>query len=126
MDQLGYIGEERPLLIRQGAALGPYEAALTYADGAPVDLTHCTIPWVIRKYWNSPEAVASGTFEISDAAAGKYIVHIDGGQTGALFAGGTLTEPASLGIWQADVQPQSGDPRPLFYGPVRVKRDLKP
>lgn len=125
-DEIGYIGEELPLMIRQGAALGPYEATLTYPDGAPVNLAGCTIPRVIKKRWNDAEAVASGTFAITDAAAGSYTVHIAAADTDLLFAGGTLSEPASLGVWQADVKPDAGDPRPLYYGPVRVQRDLHP
>ncbi|MGN6208845.1 hypothetical protein [Asticcacaulis sp.] len=126
MDELGYIGEERPLLIRKGAPLGPYAATLTDANGQPVNLTNCTIPWVIKKYWKDAEPVASGVFEVTDGASGQYTVFIDHQDTDVLFAGGTLNEPASMGHWQADVVDAANVPQPLYYGQVRVQRDLMP
>lgn len=126
MDQLGYIGEERPLLIRKGAPLGPYTATLTDANGDPVNLTNCTIPWVIKKYWRDSEPVASGAFEVTDGPAGQYTVFIAHTDTDVLFAAGTLYDPASMGQWQADVVDAAAVPQPLYYGPVRVQRDLMP
>lgn len=125
MQPLGYIGEEVPLLIRKGAPLGPYPATLSDSNG-PVNLTNCTISWVIKKRWNDTDVVASGTFEVTDASAGQFTVFIDHQDTDALFAGGTLSEPASMGVWQADVVDASNVPQPLYYGAVRVQRDLMP
>ena len=124
--EIGYIGEEKALLIRKGAPLGPYSATLTDANGNPVNLTNCTIPWVIKKHWKDEVAVASGEFQVTDGEAGQYIVFISHDDTDVLFVGATIFDPASVGRWQADVIDQTTVPQPLYFGPVRVQVDLMP
>ncbi|HTN42041.1 MAG TPA: hypothetical protein VLZ84_12865 [Asticcacaulis sp.] len=126
MTEIGYIGEEKALLIRKGAPLGPYTATLTNANGNPINLTNCTIPWVIKKYWKDEAVVASGEFEVTNGLAGQYTVFVDHEDTDVLFAGATIFDPASTGHWQCDVVDNASVPRPLYRGPVRVLRDLMP
>lgn len=122
--QLGYIGERLDLLIRQGATLGPFLATMTNPDASPVDLTGATIRGQIRKRAADTTVVASLDVTITSAAAGQYSFGLTATATAAIVAGADVTKPESVYVWDLELQDAAGRVLPLYWGDVRVHREV--
>ena len=121
---LGNIGTRLDLLIRQGATFGPFVCTMTNPDGTPVNLTGATIRGQIRKAPADTVVVASLVVTITDAAAGKYTFSLSDATTAAIAAGADVTKPASVYVWDLELQDAAGSVIPLYWGDVRVHREV--
>lgn len=124
MNPLGYIGEQRDLLIRQGAIFEPVSVQYVDDNGAPISLVGCSISGAIKKRWNEEAVAAEVTFHITDALAGRFNFTIPASETAKLVAGVNASAPASQYVWQADIIDAGGTPVALYRGDVSVLRDI--
>jgi hypothetical protein len=124
MPTIGNKGEVLDLLIRQGATFGPHEVTLTDAQAAPIDITGSTFSAQIRKTYNASTIDATFTFAITNAAQGKFTFTLSNTVTAALTAGADEFDPLSQYVWDLEMTSASGRVTPLFYGAVRVFREV--
>lgn len=122
--QIGYIGERLDLLIRQGATLGPFICTLTNPDATPVNLTGATIRGQIRKQPSDTAVVANLSVMVMDAAGGQYSFALDAATTAGIVAGADITKPESVYAWDMELQDSLGRVIPLYWGTVRVHREV--
>lgn len=121
--EIGVVGEELNLRIRQGATFGPYEFVMQNPDTTPVDLTGCTIRGQIRRDANSTVALTL-TVPITDAANGEYELSLTDEQTAGLRAGKTEASSDSRYVWDLELLDAGGAVTPLYYGIVTVLREV--
>lgn len=127
MTPIGYIGEQRDLLVRQGADFETVSVTYLDAEGEAVNLTGCTFSGTIKKTWGSASEVAVVDFEISDPATdGKFTFSISHEETAKLIAASTDKGATTQYVWQADITDAANNVKPLYYGNVIVQRDLTP
>lgn len=124
MATLGYIGERLDLLVRQGATLGPFDAAMQNPDGSAVNLIGATIRGQVRKKALDPTVVTDIDVTITDAALGKYSFGLSVAKTTVIAAGETIKESASLYVWDLELVDATGRVIPLYYGNVTVFREV--
>lgn len=122
--QIGNIGERLNLLIRQGATFGPYRCTMTNPDGSPVDLTGASIVGQIRKRASDATAVADLQVTMVDRAAGVYEFGLSDETSAGITAGSDTTRPESLYVWDMELHDSLGRVIPLYYGDVRVFREV--
>lgn len=122
--QLGYIGERLDLLIRQGATLGPFICTLSNPDASPVNLTGATIRGQIRKKAADTAVVATLSVIIMNPTGGQYSFALDAATTAGIVAGADITKPESVYLWDMELQDSLGRVIPLYWGDVRVHREV--
>lgn len=126
MPQIGTKGAELDLLIRQGATFGPVTSTINNPDGSPMNLTGATIRAQVRKTPTSP--IGEGCvadFEILDALNGNFLWSFSASATGTLSADNeSESAPASLYVWDMEIEDASGRVIPLMYGKVNVFREV--
>lgn len=126
MPVIGSKGAELDILIRQGATFGPNRCTLTNPDTSPINLTGCTFRGQIRK--TASDALSTGcaaTFTIVNAASGIFDWEFTAANTTALTADATSeTAPASLYVYDIEMEDASGRVIPLVYGKVNVFREV--
>lgn len=126
MAQIGTKGAELDLLIRQGATFGPVTSTLTNPDDSPIDLTGAIIRAQIRKTASSSiERGCVISFDIIDAANGVFQWYLDAQTTANLHADNESEDaPASMYVWDMELEDSIGRILPLIYGKVRVFREV--
>ena len=138
--QVGYIGEQLDLLVRQGATFGPLRFQMKSPDGSvlpeaadppipeaswqPVNLTGCTIRGQIRKKPSDVDPVATFTVDITAPLEGRYQIGLSAAQTAAIDTGATLAAPGSAFVWDLELEDSLGRVIPLYFGDVRVFREV--
>lgn len=119
MATIGSRGDKLDLLVRQGATLGPMSVTMRAPSDAPIDLTGCQIRAKIRKSYATAQAIDLHTL-ITDPAAGAFQFWLTDDQTAAMTCGATPSDPASLYVWDLEIEYGDGTVRPVFYGAVKV------
>jgi hypothetical protein len=126
MPQIGSKGANLDILVRQGSTFGPNRCTLTNPDTSPVNLTGCTFRGQIRKTASDPlSSGASATFTIINAAAGIFDWEFTDEATTTLTADNiSETAPASVYVYDVEMEDASGRVIPLLYGNVNVFREV--
>ena len=124
MTTLGYIGEKLDLLVKQGSTLGPFKVSLINPDQTAVDLTGATLRGHIRKKALSTVLVATLVVTVTEAANGKFEFGLPDEITAGIQAGETIKDPASLYVWDMELEDASGRVVPLYYGDCKVFREV--
>ena len=124
MATLGYIGERLDLLIRQGATFGPFDVTLANPDKTPVNLTGATVRAHVRKKALDANVVIDLQVQITDASAGKFQFGLSDELSASITAGETVKDPASLYVWDMELEDVLGRVVPLYYGEVKVFREV--
>lgn len=126
MPQIGTKGAELDLLIRQGATFGPVTSTISNPDGTPMDLTGATLRAQVRKTPTSPigeGCVAS--FTITNPTSGNFDWYFSATATSTLAADNeSETAPASVYVWDMEIEDAAGRVIPLMYGKVNVFREV--
>lgn len=123
-DIIGSKGEELNLLIRQGGTFGPFRVTLRNPDGTPVNLTDTTFRGQIRKTPDALNVEASFMFTVTAALQGKFEFEVDAVATAAIMAGVTEDSPESVYVYDIEYLNDAGRVLPLFYGNVKVFREV--
>jgi len=125
---LGYIGEKLDLTIRQGATFGPFEVALLNPDATAPSLTGSIIRGQIRKKALDAVVVAALDVVINPdqvgAGKGKFTFGMTAANTAALTAGESITDPASVYVWDMEWEDAATRVLPMYYGGVKVQREV--
>lgn len=121
---IGDIGQRLDLLIRQGGTFGPQRITLTNPDTTPVNLTGATVRGQIRKRPADAAVVAQLEVESPYDATGTFTIGLSAAVTAGITAGLDVTKPESLYVWDLELQDSLGRVLPLFYGDVRVHREV--
>jgi hypothetical protein len=121
---IGFIGEELNVTIRQGATCGPFSATMTNPDGSTVDLTGCTIVGEIRKKPHDDTIVLNWRITITDAPNGKYQFLLTDEDTTPLDCGDSLESSKSQYVHDIELHDSLGQVIPLYYGVVSVFREV--
>lgn len=126
MSTIGTKGAELNLLIRQGATFGPVASRLTNPGGSAMSLTGATIRGQIRKTASSAGSTgATATCTVTNAANGEFTFTFPASVTAALIADDTSEEaPASIYVWDMELEDSTGRVIPLVYGRVNVFREV--
>ena len=126
MPILGTKGANLDILIRQGATFGPVIARLKDNNGNPVNITGCTLRAQIRKTPTSTLVDgATAVFDITDPANGIFTFEFTAEVTTLLTADSeSETAPASIYVWDMEMQDSSGRVTALVYGKVNVFREV--
>lgn len=126
MPQIGTKGAELDLLIRQGATFGPVFSTALNPNGTPINLTGATLRAQVRKTPTSPIGEACvATFNILDAVNGQFEWFFTDEATTVLVADSeSETAPASVYVWDMELEDASGRVIPLLYGKVNVFREV--
>lgn len=123
--EIGFLGEEMHLSIKQGATFGPVTATMTNPDGTPVNLTGCGFVGTIRKKAKDTDPpIGSLTFAITDAVNGKYQFSMSDTATAALPCGESLQSGDSTFVYDIMMSDAGGNVLPLYYGKVTVFREV--
>jgi hypothetical protein len=122
--ELGWIGEEMNVTIRQGATVGPYHATMVNPDSSPVNLAGCTIVGEIRKKPHDSTIVLNWRVQITDAINGKYDFWLTDEDTTPLECGDTLNSSKSQYVHDIELHDAAGQVIPLYYGKVAVFREV--
>jgi hypothetical protein len=123
--EIGWIGEELNVLIRQGATVGPYQATMVDAiTQAPVDLTGSIIRGEIRRKPRDTTIVLNWRVTITDAVNGKYEFTLTDEDTAALECGDSIQSAKSIYVHDIEMQDSAGNVLPLYYGKVSVFREV--
>jgi len=124
MPTIGHIGQRLDLTIRQGADFGPVQFTVRDAAGIAVNLTGCQVRGQIRtKALAAMLTVALNTL-LQDAANGVVRFWLTAAATMAISAGESLRETASKYEWDLEIEWPNGRIDPLFWGSVRVHREV--
>lgn len=125
MAQIGTKGANLDLLVRQGATQGPYYTTILKQDGDPVDITSAVFGATIKKTPTDTAESVTFDFDITDAAAGKFTWSIPADDTAGLTASPVdENQPESQYVWDMEVELTDGRVIPLFYGAVKVFREI--
>lgn len=125
--EVGEYGGELDLKVRQGATAGRFTVTLRNSStGAPVNITDWIFRGQIRKTPSSMLSEgATMSYEITDAANGILVFWFTDEETIKLVADpASPTAPASTYVWDMEAELPNGDVRPVFYGNVRVLREV--
>jgi hypothetical protein len=126
MATIGTKGANLDLLIRQGATLGPVPCRLTNPDTSPMILTGSTFRGQIRKTPSSASSTgATAVCVITNATNGEFTFEFPVAATTALIADDVSEEaPASIYVWDLEIEDSVGRVTPIFYGTVKVFREV--
>lgn len=124
MATLGYIGERLDLLIRQGATFGPFDVTLANPDKTPLDLTGATLRAHVRKKALDINVVITLQVELTEPALGKFKFGLTDEFTAGITAGESIKDPASVYVWDMEMEDSLGRVTPLYYGEVKVFREV--
>ncbi len=119
MATVGSRGDKLDLLVRQGTTLGPMSVTMRGPSDAPIDLTGCQIRAKVRKTYASAAGIDVNTI-ITDPVAGAFQFSLTNVQTAAMTCGPSPSDPASLYVWDLEIEYSDGTVRPVFYGAVKV------
>jgi hypothetical protein len=122
--QIGMIGEELDLLIRQGATFGPFRLTLRNPDGTPVLLTDAVFRGQIRKLPSSPTIEGSFTFNITSPLDGQVEFEVDALTTSAIAAGLESEDPDSMYFYDMEYVNEENRVLPLLHGKVQLFREV--
>lgn len=126
MPQIGTKGAELDLLIRQGATFGPVTSTITNPNATPMDITGVILRGQVRKTPTSP--IGEGCvaeFNIIDAPNGIFEWYFSASATALLVADNeSETAPASVYVWDMEMEDTQGRVIPLMYGKVNVFREV--
>lgn len=121
---LGNIGAEVNLLIKQGSTFGPNSVVLKNPDGSFVNLTGAVIRGQIRKKALDTAVVCTFDVVVTDAVNGAFTFGLTDETTATIVADEVLLKPGSLYYWDMELQDSVGRIIPLYYGEVRVFREV--
>ena len=122
--EIGFLGEEMHLQIRQGATFGPFLATMVNPDLSPINLAGCIVRGNIRKKALDAIIVASLVFIITDPSLGKYQFSMTDEATSALVCGESPNSSESKYVYDIELEDSSGSVHPLYYGNVIVFREV--
>lgn len=126
MPQIGSIGTNLDLKLRQGASFGPIVGQLKNADETPINITGYTFRAQMRKSAN--ELLSTGiafTCSVVDGANGKFSFELSDEQTSTL-----VVDPVSMDaldstyVWDLEMESPGGKVTALLYGKVNVFREV--
>lgn len=122
--ELGYVGENLDLLMKQGLTFGAQTVTFKNPDNSPVDLTGATIRGKIKTNKGSITEVASLDVSITDAVNGVFTFGLDAATTQTIDGGKDRNDSSSLYVWDMEMEDVSGNITPIFYGVCRVLREV--
>lgn len=122
--ELGSLGEEMTLKIKQGSDFGPFPTTMKNPDGSAMNLTGMIFRGHIRKKASDTAIVATFTCTITNAAAGQWEFGLSAAVTTALTAGATINSGDSKYVWDMEYVDSSSKVRPLWYGTAYVFREV--
>jgi hypothetical protein len=116
--EIGFLGEQFDMHIKQGADYGPVRFELSYEDGSPFVLTGGTVRCEIRKKGlDTGPAIATPVINI--VAENAFTLHLTKAQTLAIPAGEFITDKASGYVHDIFFDaPDGGPTMPLYWGNV--------
>ena len=120
---LGYYGEKKNLLIRQGATLGPFVCTMTYDDDSPYDLTGKTIRGKVR---NKSTRALLATIEVTypNRSLGQYTWGLTAAVTATIPVGEKPKDDDSLHEYDLEMEDDAtGVVTPLYYGDCPTLRE---
>lgn len=124
MATLGNIGERFDLLVRQGGTFGPHSFTLTNPDGSPLNLTGATLRGQIRRKALDPVVAADIVVTMVDPLLGKFDISLSSATTAGIVCGPTIKDPLSAYEWDFEMVDSLGRVIPLYYGEVKVFREV--
>ena len=119
MAAIGTRGEKLDITFRQGATFGPIPVRMTSPGGVPIDLSGATVRAVMRKSYTSAASFALAC-SVVDAADGRFQFGAADEVTASMTCGSSPSEPASIYVWDLEVEYPGGRVDPIFYGVVKV------
>lgn len=130
MPSISRVGEELNLDVRQGSTLGPIVALmrnpadLTHPSPWPVDLTGCTVRGQVRR--KASDALPAATFvcQVTDPTDGKYQFTLPASATAGMECGDRLEDSKSKYVWDLEMEHPDGTVTPLYYGVLRLQREV--
>lgn len=120
---IGSFGSKLDLNIRQGATFSSI-VTLQNPDLTPIDLTGATVRGQIRKKALDTAVVEDFDVTLTDAVNGEFEFGLTDEATAAIAAGEQIAEPASLYVWDMELEDSLGRVTALFYGKVTVLREV--
>jgi len=126
MPQIGSIGANLDLKLRQGATFGPIVGQLKNADTTPINITGYTFRAQMRK--SADDSLSTGlsfTCNVVDGATGKFSFELSDEQTSTL-----AVDPVSMDaldstyVWDLEMESPLGKVTALLYGKVNVFREV--
>jgi len=121
---IGFIGERLDLKIKQGGTFGPVQATMVNPNATPVNLTGATIRGQIRKLALDTVIVETFNVVITNPTAGQYTFGLTDEETALIPAGELLDVPDSLYVWDMELEDAGGSVQPLYWGEVKVWREV--
>lgn len=122
--QVGSVGEELNLTVRQGADFGPLEFRLANPDLSPVDLTGVIIRGQIRKTPTSPVKILDFMVEVPNPTGGVAKVWLTSNQTKQLKAVDDPKSSENRYFYDLEIQDSVGRVLPWYHGTVMVFREV--
>lgn len=123
--KIGTIGEQIDLTIKQGCTFGPIIVTLRNPDKSPMDLTSCTIESDIRHKALDIEKIISFNIDIVlPETEGQYSFGLTDEDTATIPAGESISDEISNHVWDMKLIDSQGRAIPLYYGNVKVFRDV--
>ena len=122
-EELGSVGEEYDLLIRQGQTYA-LEVTLEKENGDAYDLTGCSVQAHVRRRARDTALVVAPTCTVTDAATGKFRLSLTATQTAALTCGDTLYDASSQYVYDVELVAADTSIVPVMWGKVRVHREV--
>lgn len=127
-EALGELGTEQNLKIRQGADFTVYVTLTNPPEvvgdpETPVSLVGGELRGQMRREPDSATAV-DFVFDRTDEVAGQFTFGFPNAVTAALVCGPTLSHPLSRYVYDVEFVEPSGRVRPVYFGVVRVWREV--
>lgn len=126
MPQIGSIGANLDLKLRQGASFGPIVGQLKNADLTPINLTGYLFRAQMRKSADDPLSTGLAfTCSVIDAVNGKFSFELSDEDTSGL-----TVDPVSMDaldstyVWDLEMESPTGKVTALLYGKVNVFREV--
>ena len=121
---IGNRGERLDLEMRQGSSLGPIPIEFENPDGSPVDLSEMTFRAQMRKTYDSPLPALTFVCEKDLAQTNKVNLFASAEQSAALTVGSLDSPDQSVFVWDMEAEESGSRVLPIFYGYVRVYREI--
>ena len=123
-NQIGGKGSQLDILIRQGATFGPHRITLKDENSNSIVLTGFEFTGQIRKSISSAQVTAVIQTEIIDEQNGIIEISIPWNVTKDIPAGENEKDEKSLYLWDFEMRDPQNKVTPLFYGQVKVFREI--
>ena len=120
---LGYYGEKKTLLVRQGATLGPFVCTIVNQDDTPFPLTNKVIRGSVRTK-ETRQKLADFTVTIPNQSSNAYSWMLPASVTATFPASDNPKDESAIHEYDLEMADTvTGVVIPLYYGPVPTLRE---